>query len=108
MTRNATLRSRATSRLASTLLEGIDSIGGAAGITGDCGQHPRSALSTSPCEVTKRRRISSSRPLDTMSAGFVRLPTSSNPTRTDDERVHLDSLCEDETALERTRRHDPG
>jgi hypothetical protein len=34
-----------------------------------------------------------------MSGGFVRLPTSLNPTRTDHERVHLDPLCEAETPL---------
>ena len=43
MTRNAMLRSRAMSRLASTLLEGIDSIGRAAGIMQGCGRRRRSA-----------------------------------------------------------------
>src|SRR3984885_1021166 len=56
----------------------------------------------------RRPLISSSRPRDTMSAGFVRLPTSLNPTRTDHERLHLDPLCEAKTSLVRARRRDPG
>ncbi len=76
MTRNATSRSRAMSRLASTLLDDIDSIGRAAGITLACGRRLRSAPSISPCKATRRRRISSSRPHDIMSAGFARLLTS--------------------------------
>ena len=42
-----------------------------------------------------------------MSAGFARLPTSLNPTRTDHARVHLDPLCDAETSVVRARRRDP-
>src|SRR6185437_14126083 len=103
-TRNATSRSTAISGLASTLLGGTDSTGRAAGIMRGCGKRHRSTPWTLPCKVTKRRRISSSPPRGTTSAGFARFKTSSNSTRSVDERVRLDPLRKAKTALVRARR----
>ena len=108
MTRNATSRSRATSRSASTLPGGIDSIGRAAGIMRGYGRRPPSIPWTSRCKATRPSadfKFTTSRHYVGRLRPLAELHRTRRGLMMND--VHLDPLCKAETPLVRARRRDP-